>query len=451
MARYDDGWPAYVPVAERRRKAAREAERLRRKGHPVAPVQIEGRAIATTAWGKAWCDNLESYRDYESRLPRGRAYARNGSVIDLQIGPREVRALVSGSSIYKVTIAIAPVPAGQWRSICTDCAGRIDSLVELLQGRLSKGVMERICRQGTGLFPKPSDIRFSCSCPDFASMCKHVAAVLYGVGARLDRSPELLFRLRAVDKNDLLADLDDALPASKSPGERVLADENVAALFGVEMAGPDGGDGGAGNSLAPRPPDRAPPATVAQLAGSGRPEKKLASAASRSASPAGVGRYASMAPRPKTPAASAKRTAQAPARRRSSKAAAPDEAAAHLKAPSARDAEPDRGSGPAPDALTARLDAIAQGLAELPGLRAEVRALGERVEQLAAVMIGQGRVGVNVETPLPPAGRDDRDPGDAVPPGVAVQSPASLTGNDAAVLHRLEGLPTRRGRGRRGG
>ena len=123
MARYDDGWPAYVPVAERRRKAAREAERLRKKGHPVAPVRIEGRAIATTVWGKAWCDNLESYRDYESRLPRGRTYVRNGSVIDLQIGPREVRALVSGSSIYKVTIGIAPVPAAQWRSICTGLRG----------------------------------------------------------------------------------------------------------------------------------------------------------------------------------------------------------------------------------------------------------------------------------------------------------------------------------------
>jgi len=206
MSRYDDGdWPAYVPVAERRRKAEREVARLRKKGHSVAPVRIEGRAIAATAWGKAWCDNLESYRDYESRLPRGRTYVRNGSVIDLQVGRCEVEALVSGSSIYKVTVGIAAMPAAQWRSICADCAGRIESLVELLQGRLSKGVMERMCRQGTGLFPKPSEIRFSCSCLDHASMCKHVAAVLYGVGARLDESPDQLFRLRAVDAGDLMA------------------------------------------------------------------------------------------------------------------------------------------------------------------------------------------------------------------------------------------------------
>ncbi len=283
MARYDDRWPAYVPVAERRRQAERETAKLRKTGHLVAPVQIEGRAIATTVWGKAWCDNLESYRDYESRLPRGRTYVRNGSVIDLQIGPCEVKALVSGSSIYKVGITIAPVPAAQWRSICADCAGRVESLVELLQGRLSQGVMERICRQGTGLFPKPSDIRFSCSCLDYASMCKHVAAVLYGVGARLDRSPELLFRMRAVDESELLASLDSVVPAATLPGERVLAGEDVAALFGLDMAGSDDEEAKTSDRLSQSPPvsDAAVSSPPKQAAGRSRPKspKKVASAA----------------------------------------------------------------------------------------------------------------------------------------------------------------------------
>ena len=226
----------YVPVAERRRKAALAAEKLRKKGHSMAPVLIEGRAIAATPWGKAWCSNLEGYRDYESRLPRGRTYVRNGSVIDLQVAPLAVTALVSGSSIYKVTIRIGAVAAVRWKSICTDCAGGIDSLVELLQGRLSKGVMERRCRQDGGLFPTPSDIGFSCSCPDHASMCKHVAAVLYGVGARLDRSPALLFRLRAVDEKDLLANLDHAMPAAPGGAGKLLDEDDVSALFGLEMA-----------------------------------------------------------------------------------------------------------------------------------------------------------------------------------------------------------------------
>jgi uncharacterized Zn finger protein len=239
MSRYYGGWAPYVPVAERRRKALLAMEKLRKKGHPVAPVVVAGRVIADTFWGKAWCDNLEGYHDYENRLPRGRTYVRNGSVVDLQIGPREIKAMVSGSSIYHVTVSIGAVVKAQWQSICKDCAGGIDSLVELLQGRFSKGVMERICRQDNGLFPRPSDIRFSCSCPDYASMCKHVAAVLYGVGARLDKQPELLFRLRAVNENELVAHIDQSLPMSKTgPAKgKVLDADDLSSMFGLDMAG----------------------------------------------------------------------------------------------------------------------------------------------------------------------------------------------------------------------
>ncbi|ANY84483.1 hypothetical protein BB934_40535 (plasmid) [Microvirga ossetica] len=235
---FEDGWPLYVPVAERRKQAAREIEKLRKKGHPVAPVILEGRTIARTFWGQAWCDNLESYRDFDNRLPRGRTYVRQGAVIDLQMAPLEISARVSGSSIYRVNVSITALAPTLWRSICTDCAGGIDSLVELLQGRLSQGVMERICRQDRGLFPKPSDIRFSCTCPDGASMCKHVAAVLYGVGARLDERPELLFRLRSVDAQDLVADLDTALSISSQPLDagKVLETDDISALFGLDIA-----------------------------------------------------------------------------------------------------------------------------------------------------------------------------------------------------------------------
>src|SRR5439155_16854 len=123
----------YVPVAKRRAQAAREVERRRKKGQAISPVVIEGRTIARTFWGEAWCDNLESYSDYENRLPRGRSYVRNGSVVDLQIGPGKVTALVSGSSLYKVKIDIATVPESQWRSIKSRCSGQIGSLVELSQ------------------------------------------------------------------------------------------------------------------------------------------------------------------------------------------------------------------------------------------------------------------------------------------------------------------------------
>src|SRR5258705_4668095 len=171
-------WREYVPVAERRRQAQLKLKKLKKKGQPVAPVTIEGRAIAKSFWGKSWCTNLERYSDYENRLPRGRTYVRNGSVVDLQIAKSMVSALVSGSNFYTVTITIAPVTEQRWKGICRDCAGTIDSLVELLQGRLSKGVMDRVCREGDGLFPSPQEIKLSCSCPDWADMCKHVASVL---------------------------------------------------------------------------------------------------------------------------------------------------------------------------------------------------------------------------------------------------------------------------------
>jgi len=238
MSRFTGGWAPYVSAAARRRKAEREMARLGKAGKMVSPVTIEGRQIASTFWGKAWCDNLETYRDHENRLARGRTYVRNGSVLDLQFKPREVAALVGGSEIYTVKISIADMAKDRWLALCADCAGGIDSLVELLQGRFSTGVMERICRQDTGLFPRPSEIRFTCSCPDYASMCKHVAAVLYGVGARLDQSPELLFRLRAVDETALLSDLGTALPDTRGVDTRktLQADDDLAALFDLDLA-----------------------------------------------------------------------------------------------------------------------------------------------------------------------------------------------------------------------
>lgn len=236
-------WRPYVSVATRRRKAEREMQKLKKKGHRVSPVVIEGRTIAKTFWGKAWCDNLERYSDFSNRVPRGRTYVRNGSVVDLQIAPGEVNALVSGSQVYKVNVKVSAVPKDRWSSICTDCAGAIDSLVELLQGRFSRGVMERVCRQGIGLFPAPTEIRFSCSCPDWASMCKHVAAVLYGIGARLDEQPDLLFHLRKVDEKDLIAKAGKGIPLSKRgpADDKVLATDGLSELFGLEIGTGDDG------------------------------------------------------------------------------------------------------------------------------------------------------------------------------------------------------------------
>ncbi|HWE49377.1 MAG TPA: SWIM zinc finger family protein [Bryobacteraceae bacterium] len=236
------GWKPYVSAAERRRKAVREVEKRRKQGQTITPVTIEGRKIANTFWGKSWCENLERYSDYANRLPRGRTYVRNGSVVHLEIAPGEIEALVSGSELYKVKLKVAAVGKRRWKSICEDCSGAIDSLVELLQGRFSKGVMERICRQEQGLFPSPHEIDLSCSCPDGVWMCKHIAAVLYGVGARFDSEPELLFRLRAVDEKELIAQAGKAQVGKTGslvkPAEsgKVLGGEDLSEMFGLDMA-----------------------------------------------------------------------------------------------------------------------------------------------------------------------------------------------------------------------
>jgi uncharacterized Zn finger protein len=226
----------YVSVAVRRARAAREVEKRKKKGQTITPVVVDGRTIARTFWGKAWCDNLESYSDYANRLPRGRTYVRNGSVVDLQIKPSKITALVSGSELYEVAVTIAPLPDKQWRGIKARSAGAIGSLVELLQGQLSKGVMEVVTARDRGLFPRPSEIKLSCSCSDWAGMCKHVAAVLYGVGARLDQQPELLFVLRKVDHLQLIERAVPQTGRQSAKGRKTLAESELADVFGIELA-----------------------------------------------------------------------------------------------------------------------------------------------------------------------------------------------------------------------
>ncbi len=233
---YESYWPPYVPVAERRRRAAQKIARMKQAGQDISPVEIVGRKIAKTFWGDAWCKNLEAYSDYSNRLPRGRTYVRNGSVLDLQIESGCFRALVSGTDLYTVDIKIKTLPEKRWEEIKGRSAGQIASLVELLQGSISKGVMEIVTRKGKGLFPSPREITLSCSCPDWATMCKHVAATLYGVGARLDHEPELLFTLRGVDPTEMVeAAIDQPTAAGKIRKGRVLETDELSSVFGVEI------------------------------------------------------------------------------------------------------------------------------------------------------------------------------------------------------------------------
>ena len=233
------GWAPYVSVGQKIAKGHAAAKKLaaKEKRQPQ-PIKLDGKKIAKTFWGLKWCENLDKYQDISNRLPRGATYVRNGSVADLVIEPGRVRAIVGGSEAYTIDIKIKTLAAADWKSISRDCAQEIESLLDLLQGRFSDGVMQRLTRTDGGLFPRNNEITMSCSCPDYAGVCKHIAATFYGVAARLDQQPDLLFKLRNVDHLELIshatnaASLDQALGGA---GDGSLAESDLGSLFGIEL------------------------------------------------------------------------------------------------------------------------------------------------------------------------------------------------------------------------
>ena len=228
-------WKPYVSVGERLAKAKKKMDKLRKQGQKIEPIEIEGRKIAKKFWGIKWCEHLESFADYSNRLPRGRSYVRNGSVCHLAIKEGCCEAMVSGSELYIISVKIKTLPKEKWESIKKRCTGKIGSILELIQGKLSNHVMEIVTDVKDGLFPSPKEIDLNCSCPDWADMCKHVAAVLYGIGNRLDTHPDLLFQLRGVDASELI---DSQLNLETSTATIQLDQSSLSDIFGIELDSP---------------------------------------------------------------------------------------------------------------------------------------------------------------------------------------------------------------------
>ncbi|MFH0783067.1 MAG: hypothetical protein V2B20_14115 [Pseudomonadota bacterium] len=236
------GYPKYVSVGQKMAKAEKKLKQLRKKMPDIRPVIITGNSLARSWWAKSWNENLERYADYDNRIGRGRSYLRHGAVLDLKIFPGKVTALVMGSAAnpYEITITIQPVAANRWQTIKKQCQGHLKSLQNLLAGKFPKTLAEIFFTQDQGLFPSPKAIRFQCSCPDSASMCKHIAATLYGVGARFDEDPSLFFTLRGVDTGELLTDAlkgsaDELLNKTKKKTAKVIDDADLSDLFGIDM------------------------------------------------------------------------------------------------------------------------------------------------------------------------------------------------------------------------
>lgn len=269
-----DDYQPYVTAAERKRQAQLAIERLQQDGYELQPIAPFGGAkIAKSFWGHAWCRHLESFSDYENRLPRGRSYLRQGSVAHLELTPGQVQAIVVGSETYHLNASIAQLPTDRWETLKKQCTGKIASLVELLQGKLSQEVMRQVTHPEHGLFPLPHEIKLSCDCPDHADLCKHLAAILYGIGRRLDDSPELLFTLRGVDQSELIADRIE-LPAATSSQRRLDASA-LGDVFGIDIdTTSQSASEPAPEPLAPQPPTPPRPKPIPK-ANANAPKKKF--------------------------------------------------------------------------------------------------------------------------------------------------------------------------------
>lgn len=243
MAWYGSGgwdyYPPYMSAGEKRARGSLALAKILKKNRRAAePVVLahRKRQLATTFWGQAWADNLERYADLANRLDRGRAYLRNGSVLDLRIAPGRVEAYVAGTELYRVTVGLEPLAPARWKRIVARCTGRIGSLIGLLQGELSADVLSILTDRREGLFPEPRELTLDCSCPDGADLCKHLAAVLYGVAIRLDARPELFFDLRQVNQAELISSATNGVGGRRRPsaGKRIAADR-LSAVFGIEL------------------------------------------------------------------------------------------------------------------------------------------------------------------------------------------------------------------------
>jgi len=237
-------WRTYTPVAQRRSRGRRAAIRSLKKGEELQPVSDVPRGIAKSFWGAAWCDQLTLHSDWANRLPRGRTYVRNGSVLDLRVTAGLIKSLVAGSELYTVTIKVQSLPAKRWKTLCQQCSGEIQSVLDLMRGKLPESVIRPLTDSEHGLLPRAREISIDCTCPDYATMCKHAAATLYGVGHRLDTAPELLFLLRNVQQSDLVGETidTDSVDPLGLDGTSELDGEDLQEIFGIDLVQPQEAD-----------------------------------------------------------------------------------------------------------------------------------------------------------------------------------------------------------------
>ncbi len=189
-------------------------------GHytPSVPIKVKGGVKSQSGrgsfgqswWAKRWISVLESFR-IGARLQRGRSYARRGQVASIDISKGLVTARVQGSrkTPYSITINIKTLSRPEWEKIAAALSGQVFFIAKLLAGEMPENIEDVFKELELTLFPdKLKDIETNCSCPDWSNPCKHIAAVYYLLGEEFDRDPFLIFKLRGMDRDELLGIMD---------------------------------------------------------------------------------------------------------------------------------------------------------------------------------------------------------------------------------------------------
>ena len=202
---------------------------------PKPPKEVKGGikaqsrrgALVSSWWGKRWIAVLESF-NIGARLSRGRAYARSGQVVTLEIEKGRVRATVQGSRSrpYEVEILLKPLSRAQWLRIIGTLSERFLSMAKLLAGEMPPDLEEVFIKAKLKFFPhRLQDLETDCTCPDWSNPCKHLAAVFYLLGEEFDHDPFLIFKLRGLDREELF----ELLGGKASPAGHGEPDQSTAA------------------------------------------------------------------------------------------------------------------------------------------------------------------------------------------------------------------------------
>ena len=231
ISSFDEDTP-HLSAAARKALAEQERKRVLAENPDFIPLRVtHTQKLARSFWGQAWNRNLDTYQDYDTRFDRGRRHLRAGAVVNLQLIGPQVEAHVWDHRLYPVSATFAPLDTEKWAAFRKDSAGEFDSLVALLQGKVSDTLLARIIDPQKGLFPERQALTYRCTCLDDAPLCEHIAAVLYGIGVCFDENAELFFSLRAISIHDWMQTLGDCLLQEVGPPSA----QELGDLFDIDL------------------------------------------------------------------------------------------------------------------------------------------------------------------------------------------------------------------------